>query len=668
MEQTNQNRRLGEEKISKLLVQFSIPCILSLLISALYNIVDQIFVGNSALGYLGNAATGIVFPILIIAQAFAWCIGDGCAAYLSICQGKRDTQNAHRCIGGGITVTLALSILLLALCAVWRQPLLRLFGASDQTIGMAVEYFTIVLAFFPAYILMNMMNAVVRADGSPAVSMASMSLGAVLNIILDPVFIFGLDWGIAGAAWATVIGQTASFLVSALYFFRTKSFRLTKESFVPRLKIFGNALKLGASSFITQMSIVVISLTCNIMLAKYGALSLYGQDIPISAISIETKVFTIVINIVVGIVLGGQPILGYNYGAKKYGRVRETYRTILIATLAVGVAATLLFELCPQAVIHLFGSGNDALYLEYAVRTFRIFLSLVIFTCVIKMSSIFFQAVGKPVMAVVASLTRDIVCFVPLVILLPAVFEGHQAGGGINGILFAAPAADVIGMIVAVCLTVHYFKTMESGEGREPAPEGAVIRPSHKGVIVTVAREHGSCGKRIAQLVAQRMGVACYYKEMTALAAQELGLDRGFVSDINENAPELLRSLYLSTDVVQQAIVAQEQIIRRIADGGSCVLVGRAADYVLSDYPDVVRVFIHAPKEYRVKKVMELYGDTEEAGWRSIARSDAARASYYNSISGGKWGDPHGYHLCIDSSCGVEAAAGLICDYLKRRN
>lgn len=659
---------LGEEKISKLLIKFSIPCILSLLISALYNIVDQIFVGNSELGYLGNAATGIVFPILIIAQAFAWCIGDGSAAYLSICQGKKDTQNSHRCIGTGITITLILSVIMLALCAVWKEPLLRLFGASDQTIGMAMEYFTIVLCFFPAFMLMNMMNAVIRADGSPAVSMASMSLGAILNIILDPIFIFALNWGIAGAAWATVIGQTFSFLVSVLYFFRTKSFRLTKDSFVPHFKIFSNALKLGASSFITQMSIVVISLVCNIMLAKYGALSIYGQDIPISVISIETKVFTIVINIVVGIVLGGQPILGYNYGAGKYKRVKETYRTILIATLAVGIVSTLIFEICPQAVIHIFGSGNDTLYLEYARRTFRIFLSLVIFTCVIKMSSIFFQAVGKPVMAVIASLTRDIVCFVPLVILIPSIYERNQAGSGVNGILFAAPAADIIGMIVAVCLTIHYFKTMESNKNPEPVQENAVIRPSHKGVIITIAREHGSCGKRIAQLAAERMGIACYYKEITALAAQEIGLDRHFVSDINENSPEFLRSLYLSTSVVQQAIVAQEQIIRKIADFGSCVIVGRAADYVLSNYPDVVRIFIYAPKEYRVKKVMEMYGDTEEAGRKSIAQSDAARSAYYNSISGGEWGNPHSYHLCIDSSCGVDAAVNIICDYIKLRD
>lgn len=665
MEQAKENQLLGEEKISKLLLKFSIPCILSLLISALYNIVDQIFVGNSELGYLGNAATGIVFPILIIAQAFAWCIGDGSAAYLSICQGKKDTKNAHRCIGTGITLTFIISVFMLVLCALGKEPLLRLFGASDQTISMAMEYLTIVLAFFPAFMLMNMMNAVIRADGSPAISMMSMSIGAILNIILDPVFIFGFKWGIAGAAWATVIGQTFSFVISVLYFFKSKTFRLTKQSFLPEFKIFSNALKLGASSFITQMSIVLISLVCNIMLAKYGAISIYGQDIPISVISIETKVFTIVINIVVGIVLGGQPILGYNFGAKKFDRVKKTYRAILLATIVVGVLSTLSFELCPQVIINIFGSGNDVLYLEYAERTFRIFLSLVTFTCIIKMSSIFFQAVGKPVMAVVASLTRDIVCFIPLVVLLGALFEKNQPGTGINGILYAAPIADIIGMAVAGFMTVRYFKSMETSAGTELAPANAVIQPSHPGVIITIAREHGSCGKRIAQELAQTLNIPCYYKEVTALAAQESGLDKQFVSELNENSPNVLHSLYLSTQVVQQAIVAQEQIIYKIANQGSCVIVGRAADYVLGEYPAVRRIFIHAPKAYRVKKVMEMYGDSTDAALKNLRHSDEARSTYYSTISGLEWGKSQNYDLCIDSSIGVKNTVQCIMEYLQ---
>lgn len=458
MKKPENSHYLGEEKIFKLMLKFSIPCILSLLVSALYNIVDQIFVGNSELSTLGNAATGVVFPIFIIAQAFAWCFGDGCAAYLNICQGRDDTQNAHKSIGSGITVTLISSLVLIALFYPLKTQLLTLFGASENSIGYAVEYFNIILAFFPVYMLSNMMNAVIRADGSPAWSMASMLGGAVVNIILDPVFIFGAHWGMKGAAWATVIGQVVSFAVSFIYFFRTKTFKLTLKSFIPNFKIFSNALKLGLSSFITQMTIVIISLACNIMLAKYGANSQYGVDIPIAVIGIESKVFTVVINIVVGIVLGCQPIIGYNLGAKKYDRVKALYRNILISTIVIGLLSTLLFELAPDAVVGIFGSPtnipNPDDYWIFAEKTFRIFLALVTFTCTIKMTSIFFQAVGKPIRAIISSMIRDIVCFIPLIIILPIFF-------GIEGILYAAPAADLIAMIVAASLTVTYFKSLK---------------------------------------------------------------------------------------------------------------------------------------------------------------------------------------------------------------
>ncbi|MDE6251340.1 MAG: MATE family efflux transporter [Lachnospiraceae bacterium] len=663
MEQSNENKLLGEEKISKLLLKFSLPCIMSLLISALYNIVDQIFIGNSELGYLGNAATGIVFPILIIAQAFAWCIGDGCAAYLSICQGKKDTQNAHKSVGSGITITFVISIILLIVSALFKEPVLRMFGASNQTIGMSLEYFTIVLSFFPAFMLMNMMNAVIRADGSPAFSMASMLSGAIVNIILDPVFIFGCKWGIKGAAWATVIGQVVSFIISFVYFFRTKTFRLKRQSFVPDMKIFNNALKLGISSFITQISIVAISLVCNMMLYKYGEMSKYGPDIPISVISIETKVFTIIINIVVGIVLGGQPILGYNFGAKKFDRVKQTYLTILKATAIVGILSTFILELCPQMIIGIFGKG-DVLYNEYAQRTFRIFLSLVTFTCIIKMTSIFFQAVGKPVRAVIASLTRDIICFIPLAILLPYMFELNKAGNGINGILFASPVADVIAIIVVCVLTVPFFKSLGKDASHAGETKPAVIQKSQKGIIITIAREHGSAGKQIGKLVAEKLNIPFYYKEVTALAAQESGLDKEFISDINANSPSMLHDLYLSTNVIQQAVVAQDKIIKKIADNGACVIVGRAADYVLRDYEDVVRIFIHASKDFRIKKVMEMYGDTQSEAAESIQHSDEARAAYYKNTSGLLWGDVHNYDLSIDSSIGTQECAEAICGYI----
>lgn len=654
MENLEDGKFLGEEKISKLLLKFSIPCILSLLISSLYNIVDQIFIGNSELGYLGNAATSIVFPITIISVAFAWCFGDGVAAYLSICQGKKDTQHAHRSIGNSIIATFVISLLFVLICSLFMDKILFAFGASEATIGLARDYFIIILAAIPVYMLMNMMGAVIRADGSPIYSMVSMLAGAIINIILDPIFIFVFKWGIRGAAYATIIGQIVSFILTVNYFRRSKTFQLKLNSFIPDLKLFGNVVKLGASTFITQMSIVVISLVCNIMLSQYGMISKYGQDIPIAVIGIAMKVFTIVINIVVGIVLGAQPILGYNYGARKYKRVKETYRLIIISTVIVGIISTLVFQFFPQVIIGLFGTGSE-LYSEFAEMTFRIFLSLVIFTCSIKVTSIFFQAVGQPVRAAIVSLARDIVFFVPLVILLPR-------GMGIKGILWAAPAADMMGMIITIYFTITFFKSLDSESEKiaDNTSENLIIKPSQKGVIITIEREHGSAGKYIGQIVADKLNIPYYYKEMIALAAQESGLAKEFISEINENSPTVMYDLYLSTSVVQYAVQAQEKIIKKIADNGSCVIVGRAADYVLKEYDDVVKIFIYASKDFRIKKVMEIYGDTPQEGAKSIVKSDRARAAYHKNISGLEWGNVENYDLCINSSIGIENTANTI--------
>ena len=446
MVQTDGNEYLGSEKISKLMFKFSLPCVLSLLVSALYNIVDQIFIGNSELSTLGNAATGIVFPIFVIAQAFAWCLGDGCAAFININQGKNETKNIGFCVGSGITATIFCGLVLVAVFMPLKTPLLMLL---------------IILAFFPVYMLMNMLTSVIRADGSPAVAMTSMLSGAVVNIILDPIFIFALHWGMKGAAWATVIGQVVSLVVCVIYLFRTKTFKLKAKNLLPRFKVLGQAILLGLSSFITQMTIVIIALVCNIMLVKYGALSQYGVDIPIAVIGIESKVFTVVINIVVGIVLGCQPVIGFNMGAGNYSRVKKLYKSILTATLVIGLAATLLFELFPDFVTGLFGQPtnipNPDDYWEFARMTFRIFLALVSFTCFIKMTAIFFQALGKPITAVIASVVRDIVFFVPLIIILPRFL-------GIKGILIAAPAADLAAMIIAVALTAIFFKKLDKAE------------------------------------------------------------------------------------------------------------------------------------------------------------------------------------------------------------
>lgn len=662
--ETNQNTILGEEKISRLLIKFSVPCIAGLLISAFYNIVDQIFIGNSELGFLGNAATGVSFPIICIANAFAWCVGDGAASYLSICAGRKDTDSAHKCVGTGLTVSFIISMILMILCELFSQPLMRTFGASDQTITMAVEYFKIVVAFFPFYLLMNVMNSMIRADGSPTYSMIAMLTGAITNIILDPVFIFVFKWGIAGAAWATAIGQLLSFIICTFYFLKPKTFKLTKKSFVPDKIILRSVVKLGISTFVTQISIVVMSLVCNIMLFKYGQLSKYGPDIPISVFSIQTKVYAIVCNIVVGIVLGGQPIFGYNYGAKKYDRVREAYRLVIKYSIIVGIVATLIFQLCPQIIINLFGAGNE-LYMEFANDTFRIYMSFISITCIIKMSVIFFQSIGKSVQAALSSLIRDLICFTPLAIILPYIMESNEAGTGIRGLLYAAPISDVIALIVIIILTVPFFKNLGKEKPNISIEDTTpVIKKSKKGIIITISREHGTAGKQIGKIISEKLDIPFYYKEMVAIAANESGLSSEFISNLNINSPAVLKDLYLNTNAVQQALLAQEKTIKKIADNGSCVIVGRGADHILREYENVVNIFIYAPKDYRIKKVMEMYGDSFNEAVSNIHHSDEARSAYYNNISGKEWKDIHNYNLCVDASIGTEKAVDIICNYI----
>jgi Na+-driven multidrug efflux pump len=463
MQQTAYLTALGEEKINRLMLKFSVPCILSLLVSSLYNIVDQIFIGNSELSALGNAATGVVFPVFIIAQAFAWCLGDGCAAYLNICQGRNEADDAHRAIGASITAAFLSGILMVALIYPFKLPILTLFGASENTMAYAVEYLDIILVMLPFYILCNAMNSVVRADGSPALAMAAILAGAVSNIILDPVFIFALDMGMTGAALATVIGQGVTFIMTFSYFFKSKTFKLCLFSFIPAPKMLWEVVRLGFSTFLTQAAIVVVAVLCNVQLSKYGQLSRYGADIPIAIIGIQSKVFTVVINLVVGIVLGCQPVISYNMGAEKYARVRELYYKICACAAFIGLAFTLLFELAPNFVIGLFGTPsnipNPQDYWEFGEKTMRIFLSLVTISCLVKVNSIFFQAAGYPLYATVASIVRDVVCFIPLILILPEVWLGVEA------VLYAAPISDLISMIVTAFLSVAFIRRLRNKRG-----------------------------------------------------------------------------------------------------------------------------------------------------------------------------------------------------------
>lgn len=450
---TNTNQYLAEAPIGRLMLKFSVPCILSLLVSSLYNIVDQIFIGRGV-GYLGNGATNVVFPITVIALAIALMIGDGCAAFLSLCQGKKDNEGAQKSVGNAVALLIVSSVILLILFAVCRDGILSAFGATENNLSYAQDYFNVIVIGIPFFVFTNGMNSIIRADGSPKFAMISTLVGCVINIILDPVAIFVLKWGVTGAALATIAGQIVSAVLAVYYLFHTNTFKLKKSSFAPKARYLKKILPLGISSFLTQLSIVVIMGVMNSTLVKYGAMSEYGADIPMTVMGIVMKVFQIVIAVVVGIAAGSQPIVGFNYGAGHYDRVKKIYKTMITAEVTVGIIATLLFELFPVQIISLFGSENG-LYNQFAILSFRIFLSTLTLCCVQKATSIFLQSLGKPVMSMSLSLLRDFILSVPLVLLLPLAY-------GVIGPLYSGPIADLVSFAVTAVMMVCVFKKLPS--------------------------------------------------------------------------------------------------------------------------------------------------------------------------------------------------------------
>ncbi len=464
MQNDPQENLLATAPIGRLLVKFAVPCVLSMLVSALYNIVDQIFIGWGV-GYLGNAATNVVYPFTVVALALALLIGDGCAALLSLSLGKGDRETGSRCIGNGIFFTVLIGIVLTILGFALEDSILVLFGVTDGCYAYAKDYMDIILLGIPFYVFASAMNGPIRADGAPGYAMFATVIGAILNLIGDPVAIFVLDLGVKGAAAATVIGQVVSCLVTLAYFRRPKLFRLAKADFRPRMRLLGQTCRLSVCSLITQLSIVIIMSVANNLVGLYGPQSVYGADIPLSAIGIVMKVFAIVVSFVVGIALGGQPVVGYNFGAGNYRRVFSVCRLILLANIVVGVIAMALFELCPLAIIHLFGS-ESALYNEYAVLCFRIFLGGILLFCVQRASSIFLMSMGRAFASTLLSVCRDVLFFVPAIVLLAHLY-------GVVGMLWAAVISDILSFLLTVVLMLREYRRirkLETADARQAVP------------------------------------------------------------------------------------------------------------------------------------------------------------------------------------------------------
>lgn len=449
---------LEYESIPKLLKGFALPSITATLVSSLYNIVDQIFIGQGV-GYLGNAATNVSYPLSTICLAISLLIGIGSASRFSIHLGRKDYATTAKLVGNGIVLMLLSGVLYFILGEVFLSPLLRIFGATDEVMPYAVQYSGITLIGMPFLIMTNGISNLIRADGRPKYSMICMVAGAIANTILDPIFIFVFDLGVFGAALATILGQILSFLLAVRYLWHFQTVTLDKSCFrlEPRENI--TTLYMGTSSCVNQIAITIVQIVLNHSLTYYGAHTIYGEDIPLAACGVVMKTNAILLSIIVGISQGVQPIIGYNYGAGKYTRLKKAYLLALKWNFCVSAVGFILFQLCPKLILSIFGSGN-ALYEEFAVLFMRTFLLMVLVNGVQLLSSNLFTAIGKASKGLLLSLTRQVFFLIPLILVLPLKF-------GLFGVLLAGPIADFIAFVASVLLVWREFKRMNRLEASQ---------------------------------------------------------------------------------------------------------------------------------------------------------------------------------------------------------
>ena len=661
MEQEN---ILEKEKIGKLILKFSIPCIVSMLVNSLYNIVDQIFIGQGV-GYLGNGATNVVFPLVMIGLAFSLMFGDGASAYLSLKLGEKKKKEAETGIGNGILLSTIVSIFFCIITLIFLPQFLKLFGCTDNLKDFAMTYGKIIAIGFPFSMLGTTLNSIIRADGSPKYAMFSMVTGAILNTILDPIFIFVFHKGVAGAAIATVISQVLTFVLNVAYIKRFKSIKLSRESFKLKAGVCRKVSMLGISSFITQMSIVCVMTAENNLLGKYGANSKYGAEIPITVLGIVMKINQILNSIIIGIAAGSQPILGYNYGAKKYDRVKKTLKIVLGSSLVISAIAFILFQTIPDKLILIFGSG-DAKYMEFACLAFRTYLLLCICNGVQIPSGIFFQAIGKSTKSAILSLSRQIVILIPAMIILSSIY-------GIIGVLSAEPVADGLAFVLAVILLVKETKSMKA-DGVETAkaerkeiPETAV---TDNGIVITIAREYGSGGRYIGKLVAEKLGIKLYDKNIIEKMSQETGLSEEYIKD-NEQKRTVFDNFnngyYAGLNNSDELFIQESNFIKELADKESCVIVGRCADFILKDKRNVLKIFVSSSMENKIKRATEFYHMDENKAAKEIDRINKLRSNHYEYYTERGWENPSNYDICVNSdSIGIDNVVDLICSIVEK--
>ena len=442
---------LGSEPVSSLLRRFAIPSVIAMLVSALYNMVDQLFIGHS-IGVLGNAATNVAFPLSMVCTSIGLLCGIGGAANFNLCMGRKDPEHAKSYVGNAISMLAILGVILCVAVQLFLRPMMLLFGATPDVIDYACTYTRITSIGFPFLIVTIGGSNLIRADGSPKFSMLCNLVGAIVNTILDPLFIFVFHMGMAGAALATITGQILSFALVVFYLRGFKTLPLSLSDLKPNMACWARIAALGATPAFNQVAMMVVQIVMNNTLTHYGSNSVYGSDIPLACAGIISKVNMLFFSFVIGISQGLQPIVSFNFGAQKYDRVKDAYKKAVFAATAISIVAFLCFQLFPRQIIGIFGSGSEE-YLHFAERYFRIFLFFTFLNGIQPVSSNFFTSIGAPKKGIFLSLTRQIIFLLPLLLIFPYLF-------GIDGVMYTAPIADLAAASVSIVMVVREFKIM----------------------------------------------------------------------------------------------------------------------------------------------------------------------------------------------------------------
>ena len=556
---------LGKEKINTLLLSFAIPCVISMLINSVYNIVDQIFIGKGV-GTLGNAATNVIFPLVIIANAISGLIGNGASANLSLRLGEKKEDEAKKCIGSAITLTIIVSIAFSIIIYLLLPNLVYLLGCTENVYHYALYYGRIILIVAPFMITYSAIASIIRADGSPKYSMILLVVGAIINIILDPIFIFTFNMGVKGGAIATVIGQIVSCIMALVYIPKIKSVKLEKSDFKLDKSI-TRTLGLGLSSFITQATVLALFVFMNNIMTKYGATSKFGSDIPLSVYGVISKINSLYISTILGISIGSQPIIGFNYGAGNYSRVRETLKKVLVINMIVGIIFNTIFFLFPTELAGIFISKTDPsydLFMEFAVLMCRSFLLVCCLNFLEMTTSIVVQSLGNVKKATAVSFIRQIILFIPIALILCILCKK-----GIYGALYAGCISDSITFVISIFILLSEYKKL-----KDDNQDIVVINQNQKAdyqepkIVVTISREYGSGGRYVGKLLADRMHLPFYDKELISLAAKESGLSSAYIVKNDE----IMASSKYKDNNDDRLFVAEVKVIKNLAKH-SCVIV-----------------------------------------------------------------------------------------------